>query len=252
MAEADHVEEVPLLQFDLAADHRGLGLFVPLDQHVPHPGLQNPDPDVPALDVHVRNPHHDVAGLVVELLNPIEVVAEEDAVEDRPDLGEDLLHQGLVLIDGVAAKGNRVDHRVFPDGVDDRDPLALRPQVHVHIGEEPLAVYGLDILLERIPIQGGARLRLDNPQDVRLRDLLVSGHADGLDPRRLGRKDAPAERKKAEPGQREDPEKPPQPLPHSPNQTIVQTVIQRPPSPFPCLRSTAITGLSFFKTRSPV
>ena len=52
---------------------------------------------------------HDVAGLVVELLNPIEVVAEEDAVEDRPDLGEDLLHQGLVLIDGVAAKGNRVD-----------------------------------------------------------------------------------------------------------------------------------------------
>ena len=68
---------------------------------------------------------------------------------------------------------------------------------HVHIGEESLVVYGLDILLERIPVQLGLRLRLYDPQDVLRRDMLVPRHPDGHDPGRLGRKDPDGQSQKA-------------------------------------------------------
>ena len=99
------------------AGNLGPGLTVALDHDVTHPRFQDPDLDVSPLDVHIRYSHHDVAVPVVALLNAVEVVAEEDAVKDRPHLGEDLLHQDLARVDGVTREGNRLDHRVLPDGV---------------------------------------------------------------------------------------------------------------------------------------
>ena len=244
------VEEVPLLQLYLAADDVVLCPPVALDDHVPHPGLQDGHADISPLDLDVCDAHHDVAVLVVALLDAVEVVTEEGAVEDRPHLGEHLLHQLVAGVDGVSLKGNGLNEGVLLHKEGHGDRLApirrrLRTEVDIHEGEEPLIVDGFNILLKGVPVQGLPLLCADDTQDVFRCHLVVAGDADDRDNRGILRLNCRRQQTGQQQHQQRKSKEPPTAL-------LKKHTTQGLSSPFPILRWIFITGSSFFKARAPV
>ena len=82
MTEMYHVQRVAFLQLYFPADHVGLSFRVALNDYISNSGFGDGYINIASCNLDIRNSGHRITVLVVLLHNPVNVVAEELAVED--------------------------------------------------------------------------------------------------------------------------------------------------------------------------